>query len=360
MDIYIEPIADQDLKPLFSDPEQLGFGQFFTDRMFTMQYNQAKSWHDAKIEKYKALSLDPAACVLHYSQEIFEGLKVYLSADNRVLMFRPEQNARRLNRSAARICMPTIPEEDFLQAIKKLVMLEKRWIPKAPGTTLYVRPIMLGVEPRIGIHPSSEYLFCVLLSPVGPYFKTGFNPVSIYVEDTMGRAIAGGVGDVKTGGNYAASLWAGRKAQEKGFSQVLWLDAKEHRYVEEVGAMNIFFGYRDKLVTPVLTGSILPGITRDSVLKMAEDLGYKAEESLLSIDEVLQGIVSGEITEVFGVGTAALVVPIGSFYYKNQNYMVNNNQVGAVTKTIYNRLMNIQYGKVADQYGWVHQLGFID
>ncbi|MBM7853965.1 branched-chain amino acid aminotransferase [Desulfohalotomaculum tongense] len=359
MKIYLEPIPERELKPLFEDAGKLIFGRIFTDRMFTMKYNAEKGWHDAKIEKYKSFSLDPAACVLHYSQEIFEGLKAYVSEDGRVLMFRPEENVRRMNRSARRLCMPEIPEEDFLQAMKELIMTEKRWIPRAPGTSLYVRPTMLGTEAFLGVHPAAEYLFYIILSPVGPYFKDGFNPVSIYVEDTLVRAVVGGVGDIKTGGNYAASLMAGLKAKEKGFSQVLWLDAKEHKYVEEVGAMNIFFVYGDQLVTPSLSGSILPGITRASVLELAADMGYRVEERAIAIDEVLEEISSGRITEVFGSGTAAVVSPVGSLHYKGQNYVVNNNQVGEVTKAIYTRLIDIQYGKAEDKFGWVCELGRI-
>ncbi|MBO8138375.1 MAG: branched-chain amino acid aminotransferase [Desulfotomaculum sp.] len=357
MDIFVEPIPENELKPLFEDANNLAFGRIFTDRMFTMKYNAEKGWHDPKIEKYKSFSLDPAACVLHYSQEIFEGLKAYVSEDGRVLMFRPEQNVRRMNRSARRLCMPEIPEEDFLQAMKELVMVEKRWIPRAPGTSLYVRPTMLGTEAFLGVHPSAEYLFYIILSPVGPYFKAGFNPVSIYVEDTLVRAVVGGVGDIKTGGNYAASLKAGEKAQQKGFSQVLWLDAKEHKYVEEVGAMNIFFVYGSKLVTPPLSGSILPGITRASILELGPDMGLEVEERPITIDEVIEDINSGRITEVFGSGTAAVVSPVGLLHYKDKDYLINNNQVGEVTRAVYKRLVDIQYGKAEDKFGWVHELG---
>ncbi|MTI80941.1 MAG: branched-chain amino acid aminotransferase [Firmicutes bacterium] len=359
MDIRLEEIPQEEQRPLFEDAGKLGFGSIFTDRMLTINYNKDKGWHDASIEKYKPFSMDPAACVLHYSQEIFEGLKAYVSEDGRVLMFRPEENVRRMNRSAKRMCMPEIPEQDFLKAMKELIVAEKRWIPKAPGTSLYVRPTMLGTEAFLGVHPAAEYLFYIILSPVGPYFKGGFNPVSIYVEDTLVRAAVGGVGDVKTGGNYAASLKAGLKAQEKGFSQVLWLDAKEHKYIEEVGAMNIFLVYGDKLVTPPLNGSILPGITRASILELARDMGYQPEEKAITIDEALEDIKNGKITEVFGAGTAAVVSPVGSLYYRDQNIVINDNQVGDVTKKIYQRLVDIQYGRAEDKFGWVHELGRI-
>lgn len=357
MEIYVEPIADDDLKPLFDDPAQLGFGSIFTDRMFTVKYSKEAGWHDAKITKYQSFTFDPASCVLHYSQEIFEGLKAYAGENGQALLFRPEENARRMNRSAKRLCMPELPVEYFIQALKELIMLEKRWIPRSPGTSLYIRPTMIATQPFLGVHPADEYIFYIILSPVGPYFKTGFKPVGIYVEDKLVRSVVGGVGDIKTGGNYAASLMGARKAEEKGFSQVLWLDAKEHKYVEEVGAMNMFFVIDNKLVTPKLTGSILPGITRDSVLKLAAGMGYQVEERLITVDEVIEGIASGAVTEAFGSGTAAVISPVGALYYQDKNYIVNNNEVGPVTKALYNRLVNIQYGREKDEYGWVMELG---
>jgi len=356
VDIYVETLLEQEKKQIFDKTEELSFGTVFTDRMFTMKYDVGKGWHDARIEKYKPFLVDPAACVFHYAQEIFEGLKAYLSKEGRVLMFRPEQNAKRMNRSAQRMCMPTISESFFVKAIKELVMLEKQWIPRGKGTALYIRPTMIATEPVLGVHPSKRYLFFIILSPVGSYFKSGLNPIGIYVEDKLVRAVPGGVGDVKTGGNYATSLYACEQAKEKGFSQVLWLDAKEHKYVEEVGAMNIFFVYGNKIVTPMLNGSILPGITRKSVLELAPYLGYDIEERLISIDEVLRDIKSGKITEVFGAGTAALIAPIDSLYYKGQSYFVNN-KVGGVTKNIYNNLTKIQYGEIEDKNGWVYELG---
>ncbi|MEG6615053.1 branched-chain amino acid aminotransferase [Peptococcaceae bacterium 1198_IL3148] len=359
LNINVEPVAEKDLKPLYTDAGQLVFGKTFTDRMFTMKYNTENQWHDAKIESYKHFSMDPAACVLHYSQEIFEGLKAYVAEDGRVLLFRPEQNARRMNRSAKRLCMPEIPEEDFLQALKELVNLEKRWIPREPGTSLYIRPTMVGNEAFLGVHSSREYIFYIILSPVGPYFKAGFNTISIYVEDKLVRASVGGVGDIKTGGNYAAQLLGQLNAEKNGFSQALWLDSKEHKYIEEVGAMNMFFVFGDTLVTPPLTGSILPGVTRASVIELAKDMGYGVEERLISVDEVKEAAASGKITEMFGSGTAAVIAPVGALNYKGENYVVNNNQVGEVTKKLYNRLLNIQYGKEEDKFGWVVEIGRI-
>ncbi|MDO7786009.1 branched-chain amino acid aminotransferase [Desulforamulus aquiferis] len=356
MKIAIENLNENELKPIYSDASQLGFGRIFTDRMFTMRYNTT-GWADAKIEKYKNFSFDPSACVFHYSQEIFEGMKAYASEDGRILLFRPEQNVRRMNRSADRLVMPPIPEEDMLQAIEELVVAEKRWIPKAPGTSIYIRPTMVATEPFLGVHPSSEYLFFIILSPVGAYYKGGFQPIKLYVEDTFVRAAVGGVGDIKTGGNYAASLMAGYEAQRKGFSQVLWLDARERKYVEEVGAMNMFFVFGDKIVTPPLTGSILPGITRASVLELANHLGLKTEERAITIEEVIDGISSGDITEAFGSGTAAVISPVGSLYFKEKDYSLNNVQVGEVTQRLYDTLVNIQYGKAEDPFGWVKEIG---
>lgn len=345
------------MKPPYDDTGKLGFGQFFTDYMFTMKYTPDKGWHEPLVEKYKSFNIDPAAVVLHYSQEIFEGLKAYKTEDGRVLLFRPEENARRMNRSAHKLCMPEIPEEQFLQALKDVIIPQKDWIPGDSGTSLYIRPTMIGIDPYLGLRTSLEFLFYIILSPVGPYFKEGFNPVSIYVEDTLVRAPIGGLGDVKTGGNYAASLYASVQAKKKGFTQVLWLDAKEHKYIEEVGAMNIVFVLGDKLVTPPLNGSILPGITRDSVIKLAGDIGYKVEERPISIDEVVEKVSSGELTEIFGAGTAAVISPVGSLVYKDKNYVVKDGQVGSVTRDLYNRLIDIQYGRSQDKYGWVHELG---
>lgn len=356
MQFYVEPVDKGELKPLYTDVNQLGFGKIFTDYMLTIKYSVDKKWHDAKIERYKNFSIDPAACVFHYSQEVFEGMKAYRTEDEQVLLFRPEQNARRLNRSASRLCMPEIPEEIFMQGLKELLTIEKHWIPQQPGTALYIRPTMVATEPYLGVHPAGEYLFYIILSPVGPYFKAGFNTISIYVEDTLVRAAVGGVGDIKTGGNYATQLQGQLNAQRKGYSQALWLDAKEHKYIEEVGAMNMFFVFGDKLVTPSLTGSILPGITRKSILELAKDMGYGVEERLISIDEAREAIANGEITEVFGSGTAAVISPVGVMHYQGQDYVINNNQVGEVTRAIYEKLINIQYGLAEDKFGWVVRL----
>ncbi|TCL74143.1 branched-chain amino acid aminotransferase [Hydrogenispora ethanolica] len=357
MNITVERLPEQELKPLFADPTQLGFGKVFTDYMFTAYYRKGQGWVEPKISKLKALQIDPAAVALHYSQEIFEGLKAYAGPDGRILLFRPEQNARRMYASAERLCMAPVPEELFLQGITDLVNLEKRWIPKAPGTSLYIRPTLIGTGDALGVHPADEYLFYVILTPVAAYYKEGFKPISLYVEEHYIRAAVGGVGNVKTGGNYAASLLAAAKAQEKGFSQVLWLDAKENRYAEEVGSMNMFFVFGRKLVTPNLGGSILPGITRASVLELARSLGYEAEERPIGIDEVIAGLQDGTLTEAFGSGTAAVISPVGSLFYQDQNHVIHGNQVGPVTQQLYDRLVDIQYGRAEDPFGWVREIG---
>jgi branched-chain amino acid aminotransferase len=359
MQITVEKLSDQELKPLYSDPTQLGFGKIFTDYMFTMRYVKGQGWIEPKISQYRPFTIDPAAVVLHYSQEIFEGLKAYVDADGRVLLFRPDQNAKRMYSSAERLCMEPLPEQYFLEAVETLVNLEKRWIPKATGTSLYIRPTLVGLGAALGVHPANEYLFYVILSPVAAYFKNGFNPIALYVEDVYIRSAVGGVGNAKTGGNYAASLLAGAVAEQKGFSQVLWLDAKERKYVEEVGAMNIFFVFGKKLVTPNLGGSILPGITRASVIQLARSLGYEVEERQISIDEVIQGLKSGALTESFGTGTAAVISPVGSLNFKGQDYQVNHNQVGAVTQELYTKLVDIQLGNAPDPFGWVKAIGRI-
>ncbi|MGE5583274.1 MAG: branched-chain amino acid aminotransferase [Bacillota bacterium] len=357
MQIAIEKLKESELKPLYDDPAQLGFGQVFTDYMFTMNFRKGQGWVEPKISRYSPFLLDPAAVVLHYGQEIFEGLKAYAAEDGRILLFRPEQNAKRMYRSAERMCMEPFPEEYFLKATETLVNLEKRWIPRAPGTSLYIRPTLVGLGAALGVHPATEYLFFIILSPVAAYFKEGFKPIKLYVEDYYVRSVIGGVGDAKTGGNYAASLMAGAKAEQKGFSQVLWLDAREKKYVEEVGAMNMFFVFGKTLVTPNLGGSILPGITRASVIELARSLGYQVEERRISIEEVINGANNGSLTEAFGSGTAAVISPVGSLYFKEKDYLINNNQVGKITEELYTKLVDIQYGRAKDPFGWVREIG---
>ena len=344
------------LKPLYKDAMQLPFGRTFTDYMFTMEYTRAEGWKNPEIKPYQPLSLDPAANVLHYGQEVFEGQKAYKSSRGEILLFRPRENARRINNSMRRMCMPDIAENDFLEAECALLKLEERWIPTQRGCSLYVRPATIGTEPGFGVRPSASYLFFIVLSPVGPYFKEGFNPVSLWVSDAFSRAGKGGTGEAKAGGNYGGSLLATQMANEKGYSQVLWLDAEERRYVEEVGAMNIFFVIDGKLTTPALSGSILAGITRKSVLELAPELGIAVEERQISIDEITEGIASGKVSEAFGAGTAAVISPVGKVCYKEKEYIIGNNQTGPWAKKLFDTLVGIQLGEIPDSRGWVFKV----
>ncbi len=353
--IKIEELRPEDMKPKYTDESALGFGQLFTDRMFLQEYKNGQ-WQEAVIKKYEPFVLDPSVAVFHYAQEIFEGLKAYRHPDGSVALFRPEKNAERFRQSARRMAMPEVDPEFFVFAIDRLVALEKDWIPRSKGTSMYVRPTMIATEAALGVHPSDSYYFYIILSPSGPYFKSGFNPVKIYVTKEYTRAAPGGTGAVKAGGNYAASLIANLDAKKYGASQVLWLDAKEHKYVEEVGAMNMMFVIDDTVITSPLTGTILPGVTRDSILQLAPHLGYKAEERRISIDEVVEAIESGSLTEAFGCGTAAVVTPVGSLYYEGKEYVINDGKVGSITKQLYDELTAIQYGEKEDPFGWVHKV----
>jgi branched-chain amino acid aminotransferase len=356
MDIRVEPLPADRLKPSPADPAQLGFGKIFTNRMLTAQWDLRQGWHDARIGPYGPLALDPAAKVYHYAQEVFEGLKAYRWQDGRVVLFRPRMNASRFNRSAARLALPEVPEELFLEGIDTLVRLESDWIPSAAGTALYIRPTLIAVEPTLGVRPSEECLFFVILSPVGAYYAAGFHPVRILVEDHYVRAVPGGTGAAKTGGNYAASLIAGLKAKERGFEQVLWLDGAQHRFVEEVGAMNIFFVVDGVLVTPPLSDSFLAGVTRDSVLELAGTLGVRVEERPVDIHELLAGVRSGRVSEAFGTGTAAVVSPVGVLGYRDESFTVGSGVVGPVTQQLYDTLTGIQRGLLPDRFGWLHQV----
>ncbi|MGE5344283.1 MAG: branched-chain amino acid aminotransferase [Candidatus Omnitrophota bacterium] len=354
MEIKKTLLPPDKLKPLFKDPLQLKFGQNFTDYMFTMLYDQEKGWHSAEIKPYQPLMLDPASSVFHYGQEIFEGQKAYKSRRNEILLFRPRDNAMRFNHSMRRMSMPEIPVEDFIFIEEELLKLEERWIPTQRGASLYLRPTGIATEPALGVRPSNQYMFFIILSPVGAYYSTGFNPVSLYVCTEYSRAGEGGTGAAKAGGNYGGSLAGICTALSKGHNQVLWLDAKEHRYIEEVGAMNIFFIMDNQLVTPPLTGTILPGITRKSLLEMAEDLGIKPVEKPIKIDELVEGIQSGKVTEVFGAGTAAVVSPVGKIAYCDKEYIINKNETGPWAQKFFDVLTGIQYGELEDRHHWVH------
>jgi len=352
MDIHIVPIPEHELKPLFTNPDNLGFGDVYTDRMLTMTYTHGKGWHDPFIKKYQSLALDPATLVLHYGQEIFEGMKAFAAADGRIVFFRPDENVKRFNQSAKRMCMPELDEQEMLDGIIKLVSIEGRWIPKTRGSALYIRPTMIATEIGLGVRPANEYLYYVILSPVGPYFKAGFNPIRLFVTDKYVRAVEGGVGEAKTGGNYAASLLAKREATEKGCHEALWLDARERQYVEEVGAMNMFFVIDGVITTPSLTGAILHGITRKSVLTLAQHMGYKCEERRITITEILEGIETGRVSEAFGAGTAASIAPVGEICYKGKTYTIDMDGIGPSSQQFYDKLQAIQFGESDDPFGW--------
>ena len=334
------------------DEKALGFGHFFADHMLAMTYTTGQGWHDGIIDQYHKFALDPAAMVLHYGQAIFEGLKAYRGKDNRVYLFRPTDNLNRLNLSATRMCMPTIPVEAVLEGLKTLLLVDLDWVPRTPGATLYIRPTMIATEAALGVRPADEYLFFIITSPVGAYYREGFNPVKIHVTDKYVRAVPGGVGNVKTAGNYAASIMAAVEAQQCGYTQVLWLDAVDRRYVEEVGTMNIFFRIDDELITPPLSGSILPGITRDTVLRLTRAWGLKVTERAISIDEVMAAGQKQRLQEVFGTGTAAVISPVGSLYYKDQICTVNNGQTGKLAQRLVTEITAIQTGDQDDPYGW--------
>ncbi len=356
MEIRIVPLPDDRKKPKYTDESALGFGKLFTDRMFIAEWKAGRGWGDARIEPYGPFVLDPAALVFHYAQEIFEGLKAYKWSDGTIALFRPEMNARRFNISAERLCMPEVPEELFLQGVEELVRMERDWVPSSEGTSLYIRPTLIAVEPVLGVKPSEHYYFYIILSPVGAYYAAGFNPIKILVEDRYVRAVPGGTGEAKTGGNYASSLKAGLEAKKKGFDQVLWLDGVHRRYVEEVGAMNMFFAYEDRVVTAPLAGSILNGVTRGSVLQLADTLGFRVEERAIDIEELMADVRSGKVKEAFGSGTAAVISPVGTLCYKGESCSVGDGGVGQLTRKLYDRLTGIQTGKLADTFGWVRKI----
>jgi len=356
MDIDIIPIPETERKPLFNNPDELGFGRVFTDRMLTMEYTPARGWHSATIRKYEPLCLDPAALVFHYGQEIFEGMKAFASRNGQAVFFRPEDNVRRFNLSARRMCMPPLDEQEMLEGLFRLVAVEGRWIPRQRGSALYIRPTMIAAEVGLGVRPATDYLYFVILSPVGPYFKEGFRPIRLCACDTYVRAVEGGVGEAKTGGNYAASLLAKQEAKEKGYNEVLWLDARERRFVEEVGAMNIFFVIDGVVCTPELSGAILHGITRKSVLQLAEHLGYPVAERRIAIDELVAGIQSGRVSEAFGAGTAASIAPVGQICYKNADYTLNMDEAGPISRRLYDELQAIQFGEAPDPFGWTRKI----
>lgn len=335
---------------------ELGFGHYFSDHMFIMDYEAGIGWHNARIVPFGNISLHPASTVLHYGAEIFEGLKAYRTEGGEIRLFRPMENIKRMNDSADRMCLPKINEQDFLQALITFVELEKDFVPYSFGTSLYLRPYMFGNDETLGVHTVKRATFMIIASPSGSYYKEGINPVKIMIESEDVRAVKGGTGAVKCGGNYAASNRAGEKASQVGYSQVLWLDGVHRRYIEEVGAMNVMFKINGEIVTPMLNGSILPGITRKSCIEVLKDMGYKVSERLLSIDELVDALENGKLEEAWGTGTAAVISPIGRLCYKDKEYDVNGGQIGEVSKKLYDTLTGIQWGKIEDKYGWIYKI----
>ncbi len=335
-----------------ADETQLGFGKLFTDHMFIMDWSAENGWHNAQITPYAPIALDPSCSCLHYSQTVFEGLKAYRDANGDIRLFRPEENFKRLNDSNRRMCIPEIDEAFALGALKALVKADSEWVPHTDGTSLYIRPFVIATEPFLGVHPSTSYKFIIILSPVGAYYATGLNPVSINVETNYVRAVRGGTGEVKAGANYAISLKAQNEAGAQGYSQVLWLDGVEQKYVEEVGAMNVFFKIGDEIVTPALHGSILPGITRKSSIEILKSWGLTVTERRISIDELAQAYKNGELLEAFGTGTAAVVSPIGELCYDGNVMKLSGGKIGEISQKLYDELTGIQWGKIEDKFSW--------
>lgn len=350
LDIRIEKTTNP--KPIPGEDNPLVFGTIFTDHMFVMDYVKGQGWIDPRVVPYQPISLEPSCMVFHYGQEMFEGLKAYKAADGRTLLFRPDKNIERANRTNRRICIPEIPAEDFLQALKTVVKVDEAWIPHKEGTSLYIRPFIIATDPFLGVRPSDTYKFMIILSPVGAYYSEGLNPVKIWIEDEYVRAVRGGIGEAKTGGNYVASLKAQVKAHDDGYSQVLWLDGVHRKYIEEVGAMNIMFKINGTVVTPALNGSILPGVTRDSVLCLCREWGIPVEERQISVDEVVEAARTGAMEEAFGTGTAAVISPVGALRYENDVMEIGGGKIGELSHRIYETITGIQLGRIQGPKGW--------
>ena len=353
MEIKITRAAALKEKP---DSSKLVFGRAMTDHMLIIDYDAGQGWHDARIIPYGPLQIDPAAKVLHYAEEIFEGLKAYRTAGGSIQLFRVRDNIDRMNKSADRLCLPQIPEELAVSAIKKLVEVEQDWVPHEKDTSLYIRPFMIGLDAALGVHSSHHVQFIVVVCPVGAYYPEGLNPVKIYIENEDVRAVKGGTGMAKTGGNYAASLRAGNRAEEPGYSQVLWLDGVHRKYIEEVGAMNVMFKVNGKILTPDLNGSVLDGITRRSCIQLLKDWGYEVEERRISAEELFDAAESGALEEAWGTGTAAVVSPIGELAMDGKKVTVSGGKIGEITQKLYDELTGIQWGRTADPHGWITKL----
>ncbi len=351
LDIRIEKTTAPKQKPV--DESKLGFGRIFTDHMFIMNYTEGKGWHDARVVPYAPVVLDPSALVFHYAQECFEGMKAYRRKDGGVQLFRPEKNAQRMLSTHDRLCIPPIPEEDFVQAVKALVEVDADWVPHSEGTSLYIRPFTIATEAVLGVKAAAEYQFIIIASPSGAYYAEGINPVRIYVEDQYTRAAPGGTGYIKCGGNYAASIIASEKAHKLGFSQVLWLDGVERKYVEEVGSMNIFFKIDGEIYTAPTCGTVLPGITRMSCIELMKEWGYQVNETRLAITDLMQAAKEGKLEEVFGTGTAAVISPVGELVYEDQSAIINGGKIGELTHKLYDTLTGIQWGTLPDEHGWI-------
>ncbi|OKI09163.1 branched chain amino acid aminotransferase [Streptomyces sp. CB02923] len=348
------PLSDAERERILASP---GFGRYFTDHMVTIKWTEGRGWHDAQLAPYAPLSMDPANMTLHYAQTIFEGLKAYRQPDGTVATFRPDANARRFQASARRLGMPELPVETFVEACDALVKQDKSWVPTNGEESLYLRPFMIASEVGLGVKPANEYLFIVIASPAGAYFTGGVKPVSVWLSQEYVRAVRGGTGAAKTGGNYAASLVAQAQAAQHGCDQVVWLDAIERRWIEEMGGMNLYFVYGNKIVTPELSGSLLPGITRDSLLKIATDLGYEAAEGRISVEDWKAATEDGSLTEVFACGTAAVITPVGSVKSEAASWTVGDGKPGEVTMQLRKALLDLQTGATPDTHGWMHPLG---
>jgi len=350
MNIQITKTTSPKAKP---DQTALGFGKYMSDHMFLMNWERGKGWFDPRIVPYAPIPMDPGAVCLHYGQETFEGLKAYRTADGKVQLFRPDMNARRLANSNRRMCMPVVPEEMFVEAVKALVEVDADWIPTQKDTSLYIRPFVLAMERTLSVHEPSEFLFCIICSPSGAYYAEGINPVKIMVEDEFVRAVRGGTGFAKCGGNYAGSMAAQAKAEALGFSQVLWLDGNEKKYVEEVGSMNIMFKIKGEIWTAPCSGTVLPGITRASMIEIMKEWGYTVREERLSIDALMDACRKGEVEEVFGTGTAAVISPVGQLTYRGEDQIINKGRIGELSLKLYTYLTDLQWGRIEDTHGWI-------
>ncbi|MFW6287234.1 MAG: branched-chain amino acid aminotransferase [bacterium] len=353
MEIRIKKAESLKSKP---DENNLGFGQNFTDHMFIMDYEKDKGWHDPRIVPYGPIEVPPSMSTFHYGQAVFEGMKAYKGPDGKILLFRPEKNMERLNESNKRMCIPEIDTDFCLKSIKELVNLDREWVPGAEGTSLYIRPFIIATDPTLRLKPSTSYKFIVILSPVGAYYPQGIDPVDIYVENKYVRAVKGGTGFAKTSGNYAASMKAQANAAEKGFVQVLWLDGFERKYVQEVGSMNVFFKIAGEVITPKLDGSILPGITRDSVIELVRSWGIPVKETQITIGEVYQSYSEGKLEEAFGTGTAAVISPVGSLHWEGKEIKINDGKTGELSAKIYDNITGIQTGRLEDPFEWIDEI----